>query len=651
MVDLEAILGPDGVLARALPGFEQRQGQVQMARAVEAALADRTYLIAEAGTGTGKTLAYLLPALRSGRKVVVSTATKTLQDQIFFKDLPMLAAHAGISFRAALMKGRTNYLCLARFGRFEQEPLFTNKYDARLYPRIRAWAQATETGDRGELELPESFGAWRELSATADTCTGARCPDYDRCFITRMRADAAAADLVVVNHHLFFADLAIRTSGTQGAGEVIPRYDAVIFDEAHALEEVASEHFGTQVSSYRVEDLARDGERLVGPEHALYVKAAPAWGALRAAAQGLFDAVSAELPGAGESARFTPALREAAVAHAPEVHDVLEHLAKVLQPAEEGEISALGRRADELGEQLRFVLADQVQSHVYYAERRQRSVALRATPVDVADELARRLYGALDTAVLTSATLSTAGSFDFLKKRLGLVDAQGQARMALESLHVASPFRYPDQALLYVPSHLPEPNDPRFTAEAADEIAALCEITGGRAFVLCTALRQMTELHRLLAGRLPYPCLLQGELPKQKLIERFRQEPSVLFASQSFWEGVDVPGDALSLVIIDRLPFANPRDPVVAARIDWLKAQGQQPFDAYQVPEAALSLRQGFGRLIRTQRDRGIVAVLDKRLRTKGYGKRFLQSLPDATRVGELSKLGPAWARISARGD
>ncbi|MBS2026951.1 MAG: ATP-dependent DNA helicase [Deltaproteobacteria bacterium] len=636
-----------------------------MAEAVTRALAERRYLLVEAGTGTGKTLAYLVPALRSGRKVVVSTATKTLQDQIFFKDLPLLAERAGLSFRAAYMKGRSNYLCLARFGRFEQEPLFQTKHDARLYPRLRAWAKATETGDKSELDLPEGFAAWRELSATADTCTGQRCPDYEACFVTKMRAEAAAADLVVVNHALFFADVAVRTGKSKeviedddaadpsdekrrpmrGAGEVIPRYDVVIFDEAHALEEIASEHFGTHISSFKLEELARDGERMLLPGHEKYPEAAPAWAALRTASQALFGAVSAQLP-QSESVRLTPALREAAMAQSSDTFRVLESVRESLAGDELAEVASLGRRAGELAEQLRFVLAEEKPSHVYFAEQRMRSVALRAAPVDVAEELARRVYPALDTAVFTSATLSTGGSFEFLKKRLGLVDSKGQPRVELESKSLPSPFDYGSQSILYVPVHLPEPNDPRFTAAAAAEVEALTHVTDGRAFVLCTSLRQMGELYKLLEGRLPWQMLLQGELPKQKLLERFREEPSVLFASQSFWEGVDVPGDALSLVIIDRLPFANPKDPVVAARIQWLKEQGQEPFDAYQVPEAALSLRQGFGRLIRTQRDRGIVAVLDKRVRTKGYGRKFLESLPPATRVGDFAKLGPAWKKI-----
>jgi ATP-dependent DNA helicase DinG len=646
MSALEEILGPTGTLSRRFEGYEQRPSQLQMARAVAGALAERRYLLVEAGTGTGKTLAYLVPALLSGRKVVVSTATKTLQEQIFFKDLPLLARETGLSFKAAYMKGRSNYLCLSRYGRFEQEPLFQSKHDARLYPRIKAWARATETGDRAEVELPESFGAWRELSATADTCTGVRCPDYERCFVTRMRAEAQAADVVIVNHHLFFADLAIRTSRSRGAGEVIPGYDAVIFDEAHALEEIAADHFGTQVSSFRLEELCRDGERLLLPDHALFAEVTPSWSALRSHGQTLFAAVSAQLPTTGESTRMTEALRVAARTHVGEVLGVLGELSEALSPAEEAEVAALGRRADELAESLRFVLAEEQEGHVHYAEQRARSVTLRAAPVDVAEELAERLYAKLDTAVFTSATLSAAGSFEFLQRRLGLTDAQGTPRVEQQTLSLPSPFRYAEQALLYVPVHLPEPNDPGFNPAAADEIEALCALTEGRAFVLCTSLRAMSELHQLLTGRLPYPMLLQGELPKHKLLERFREAPSVLFASQSFWEGVDVPGDALSLVVIDRLPFANPRDPVVAARIEWIKKRGQAAFDSYQVPEAALSLRQGFGRLIRTQRDRGIVAVLDKRIRTKGYGKQFLASLPDATRIGERQKLGPAWERI-----
>ncbi|AEI64481.1 ATP-dependent DNA helicase [Corallococcus macrosporus] len=637
---VDSLLGPGGALEVALPAYEHRPEQLQMARAVERAFAERSYLLAEAGTGTGKTLAYLVPALLSGRRVVVSTATKTLQDQIFFKDLPLMREKMGLRFEAAYLKGRGNYLCLHRYDAFSKEPQFGSREEARYWSRLKAWAEETDTGDRSELDLPESFSAWPRLSTTSETCVGTKCPQYETCFVTRMRKRAEQADLLVVNHHLFFADLALRSSGKRSEG-VLPWYEAVIFDEAHALEDAASGHFGCSVSNYRLEELARDAVASLKEEDARHAMLRALAARLRAGADALFAQAPRVLGLSGQESSV--ALRSEVMAKLSTplsgVRDALAALSAFTVGEREPELAAITRRADELEEQLSFLEKAESSDHVYWAEQRGKGLFLRASPIDVAKELRERMYGALDTVVYTSATLAADSRFDFFANRMGLYGEDGQPVTKVRTLAVPSPFDYPSQAALYLPTHLPDPSAPGFIEEAAEEIERLCEVTGGRAFVLFTSLRNMVRAYELVAPRLPYQALLQGERPKQQLLEAFRETPSVLFAAHSFWEGVDVPGDALSLVIIDRLPFASPGDPLVAARIKQLQERGEEPFELYQLPHAALALRQGFGRLIRTQADRGIVAMLDRRIVTKAYGRVFLDSLPPARRMQDVVSL------------
>ncbi len=642
-LDVAGVLGPTGALSRALPGYEHRPEQLRMAQEVEEAFARRGYLLAEAGTGTGKTLAYLVPAVLSGRKVVVSTATKTLQEQIFLKDIPLLQQQVGLSFEAAYLKGRSNYLCLHRLEAFAQAPQFATREEASAWEPLRAWAQTTETGDRAELDLPDSFSAWPQLSTTSETCLGPKCPLYESCFVTRMRRRAEAADVVVVNHHLFFADLSIKSrtggAGRQGDG-VLPRYDAVVFDEAHALEDVATEYFGRQVSSWRVEELCADAQRVlpegdgrVGMLTAMALK-------LRGDAEGFFRAAprALGLSGGEQSTRLTSRSFSPVRTQVLQVIESLAALASLTVSADEPELAAICRRASEIGEELDFIQKAESADHVYWAQARGRGTFLRASPIDVAAELQKRLYGSVDTLVFTSATLAAGGRFDFFARRMGL-DAQDGEQLQVRQLAVESPFDYARQAALYTPGHLPEPSAPGFLEALSEELVQLTYLTDGRCFALFTSLKNMEAVHQLTKNRLPYQILLQGERPKTALLEAFRAEPSVLFASHSFWEGVDVPGDALSLVVIDRLPFASPGDPLVSARIDQLRERGEEPFSAYQLPEAILALRQGFGRLIRTQKDRGIVAVMDRRLTSKAYGRSFLASLPKAKRFGQLESL------------
>ncbi len=648
---LEAILAPGGALSRALPGYEPRPDQLAMARAVADALARRRYLIAEAGTGTGKTLAYLVPAVLSGRRIVVSTATKTLQEQIWFRDLPLLREQCGMEISAAYLKGRANYYCLERGEEFERHPTFPTRDEAALWPRIREWARLTGTGDRSEIDLPDSYIAWRELSATGETCLGKECKRYEDCFVQLARGRAAAADVVLVNHHLFFADLAMRTS--RAGVEVLPPYEAVIFDEAHALEDVATEYFGLQVSSYRVEELARDAQRSVSDRPDLASLLKRTTGELVKAGEHFFAGVGRSLaahagrsppPRGGRRAEdeslrgpLTPEMLEPLGRDQARLDAALEELrgevAESLSPA----LAQVARRAAELRVELAAVTAMKEPSRVFFAEARGRGVFLRAAPVNVADELATRLYRATDTVVFTSATLATQGRFDYFRRQVGLL-----SEFDVDERNFPGPFDYSRQAALVAPDGMPDPNGPGFVPAAADAIRGLAAVTGGRAFVLCTSVRNMLALREALRD-LPWQLLLQGERPKHRLLESFRERPSVLFATQSFWEGVDVPGEALSLVVIDRLPFAPPGDPVVAARLRALAEDGRDGFSELSVPAAALQLRQGFGRLIRSRDDRGLVAVLDPRLTTRSYGRAFLRSLPPCPLLRSVDEARRWW--------
>jgi len=638
--NVDTLLGPGGALQLALPAYEHRPEQLQMARAVERAFSERSYLLAEAGTGTGKTLAYLVPALLSGRRVVVSTATKTLQDQIFFKDLPLLRERMGLEFEAAYLKGRGNYLCLQRFNSFLKDPTFGSREEVRYWPHIQEWSSRTETGDRAELELPENFSAWSRLSATADTCLGTKCPLYEQCFVTRMRREAESADLLVVNHHLFFADLALKGAGRRSEG-VLPLYEAVIFDEAHALEDAASGHFGCSVSNHRLEELARDAVAAMPETDGRFTTLRALAARVRTHGEVLFTQAPRVLGLAGSEGGVS--LKQDKMAQLAgsleQVRQSLEALSAFTSSEREPELLALARRGSEMSDELTFLEKAESPDHVYWAEARGRGVFLRSSPIDVAKELRSRLYGGVDTVVFTSATLAAESRFDFFARRMGLYDDEGVPVAEVRTLSVASPFDFARQAALYLPTHLPDPAVPGFIEAAAEEIIRLCEVSAGRAFVLFTSLRNLERAYELTKNRLPYQVLKQGDRPKQQLLEAFREMPSVLFAAHSFWEGVDVPGDALSLLIIDRLPFASPGDPLVAARIRQLESRGEEAFETYQLPQATLALRQGFGRLIRTQTDRGAVALLDRRIVTKPYGRAFLHSLPPAQRVEDLSAL------------
>jgi len=609
------VLGAKGILAEGLDSYEYRPQQVEMAEAIRRALQEGGDLIVEAGPGTGKTFAYLIPAIYSGHKVVVSTGTKNLQEQLFFKDIPLLREILPIKFTAAYMKGRENYLCRRRFAIFNRQPLFKVLEDASFFKEVHTWASRTETGDRAELGgVPEAFSAWAEICCSREHCLGTECPDHKRCFLTRMRQAAAQAQVLVVNHHLFFADLAIRDAG----GEVIPRYKRVIFDEAHQLEEVITAYFGLAVSNYRVEELARDIHRELAAGRRSPIDLEGAVDDLRGKGAQLFTLFQGE-------ERYR--LRE----FDPMVFSLLSDIKRCLSAlrgimvkrSENEEIASMIRRTQELGGDLEFILSQGDAQYVYWCENRGRGVFLRASPIDVWPELSRRLYPRLKAAVFTSATLSTQGGFAYFRERLGLQDAA--------ELILPSPFDMQRQVVIYLPPGLPEPNAPAFPNAAAKEIEAILAITQGRAFVLFTSYKNMREVYGILKGRLPYRLLIQGDGPKHLLLEKFKEDvSSVLFGTGSFWEGVDVPGEALSCVIIDKLPFDPPTEPVNQARIERLANQGENPFYQYQIPAAIITLKQGLGRLIRSTEDRGVLSILDSRILTKEYGKLFLQSLPAA---------------------
>lgn len=647
-------------------GYEHREGQLVMADAVERALAEGRTLLCEAGTGTGKTLAYLVPAILSGLRVVVSTATKALQEQIIEKDLPLIQRTLGLAPEAALVKGLGNYVCRRRLG----EARSAADLPLRSLPLVERWAETSATGDVAELaSLAEGDPVLREITSSSETRIGAGCGYYDECFVTHMKRRAEAARLLVVNHHLFFADLAVKASMGRNAvrGGVLPSYDAVIFDEAHQIEDVAALFFGVRLTRARVEAMLRDAERaFVGAK--LLTRGAEGEGVGRLIAivhhttAGLFERIGLEvLRGRSSAGRHDGRLADERVALSRELWTgalleayhafdaALEALAAYAETHAASEAVRLVESRASLIRESAARIVEPATHHVTWAEATARSVAIGATPVEVGSILRDRVLDPVGSVVLASATLTTGGargepSFRFVRSRLGL-DTAGT--VPVDELAVPSPFDYARAALLYAPRDLPEVNDAEHADRAAERVRELVKITAGGAFVLCTSLRAMRGFTERLRGHVPGLLLSQGDAPKATLLARFRAaENAVLVATMGFWEGVDVPGHALRLVVIDKLPFAVPTDPVTRARSFALEEEGKSAFFEYSVPEAALALKQGFGRLIRTGSDRGIVAVLDRRLRTKPYGRALLAALPPAPQTEDLAEVGIFWALV-----
>jgi len=620
------------VLARAVAHFEPRAGQRAMALAVAETLSEGGVLLAEAGTGTGKTLAYLVPAILSRQRVLVSTGTKNLQEQIYFKDLPVLREALGVPFKAAYMKGRANYLCLHRLDQLRASPAVPYDFVAM----VDEWRRVTDTGDRAELrDLPEDSATWHDVSATADTCLGNDCPQYQECYVTRMRQRAAEADVVIVNHHLLCADASIRQSSY---GEVIPECHYAVLDEAHQLEDVATQYFGIAISNYRVDDLVKDGERAInlGVIEDADSNLRRALNRVDDHAREFFGRLALARQSRGsfgeERLRIGPEwfgdIIDDGLGLISGLDAVEREMSRMAGTGTGGsvaneEAATLARRAAEARDNLSFLLEAANPSFVYFLETRNRGVFLRAAPIDVSAIIREQLLDRMRATVLTSATLTVAGSFEYVKRRLGAFDAA--------DLRVPSEFDFTEQAILYLPRQMPAPKSPDYGEAVAREVLDLLRRTEGRAFVLFTSYAMLRSVRDRVERDLPYPLIVQGTAPRSMLLAQFRSTPNaVLFATSSFWQGVDVVGEQLSCVIIDKLPFASPGDPITAARIEAITAEGGDAFQDYQVPLAILAMLQGLGRLIRHRSDRGVLAVLDPRLRTMGYGRRFLDSFPPA---------------------
>jgi len=626
------------LLSRTHTAYEFRRGQLQMAQAVEQAIEEKRHLLVEAGTGTGKTLAYLMPVIRSGKRVIISTGTKNLQEQLFQKDIPFLEQalfpEGNRKLSVCYMKGRNNYLCRKKLYDLTGQPVLSGLEEIEHYRAIAAWEQTTEIGDRAELTtLPEASALWHKLDARADTCLGQKCSSWDKCFVTEMRRRGMESDIIIVNHHLFFADLGIKQQADHApdAG-ILPDAGVVIFDEAHELEDVAGSYFGISVSAARLEELCRDVEASLQRNKTYTASLSGAIKSLRERS-GFFFSLLPE----GDGRFAFENRREFLEENGNEFIGLRQSLARLGAeienlPQKPEEAFAFARRAQELQVQLGFLMESEDKNTVFWIERRRggrERISLQATPIDVGPILRDCLWSKLESSVLTSATLAVGGGFDYIRGRLGVEHAR--------DLVLPSHFDYQKQALLYVPPDLPDPRTPQFAAKAAERIRQLLEITRGRAFVLFTSYAQMRDVYQRLLGKVEFPMLLQGGAPKNALLEEFRLTPHcVLFATSSFWQGVDVQGEQLSCVIIDRLPFAVPSDPVVAARIKAIDAEGGNAFFQYQVPAAVITLKQGFGRLIRSLNDRGLLALLDNRILKKQYGRVFVESLPDYRRTTEL---------------
>ncbi|MFM9836215.1 MAG: ATP-dependent DNA helicase [Methylophilaceae bacterium] len=639
---LSQIFSKQGHLAQSIQGYSERAEQVKMALAIEEAILQNKQLIAEAGTGTGKTFAYLVPALLSGGKVIISTGTKTLQDQLFNRDLPNVRDALKVPVTVAMLKGRANYVCHDHLHRASQEGRFASREDARYIPIIQAFAENSKTGDKSELtEVPENATVWQNVTSTRDNCLGQDCQYYKECFVMEARKKALAADVVVVNHHLFFADVMLRD---EGVAELLPSANTVIFDEAHQLPEVAGLFFGEDVSTSQVIELARDSlmaQLSLAKDCIALAEAVPPLEKACKDFRLVFQYEGSRMP-----VKKVMALKGFDDAFAL-LQEKLADLTKVLetQAGRDPLLEKCWQRGEELLVQLKRWHKVENDNLVRWVEVFTQSIQLHATPLSVADGFSKQLNAQPRAWIFTSATLAVKSDFSHYQAQMGLY--------AAETLYLQSPFDYDKQALLYAPAGMPDPNSSAYAASVAAAALPVLQASQGRAFVLCTSLKAMREIHALLKDAfgskgMEYPLLLQGESTRTELLDRFRAYGNaVLVGSQSFWEGVDVRGEALSVVIIDKLPFAPPDDPVLSARIDKMEEEGKNAFMEYQLPYSVITLKQGAGRLIRDETDRGVLMICDPRLITKPYGRRIWQSLPPFRRTKELADVEAFFLKLN----
>ena len=617
---IKEILGQGGLLARSLPGFEFRSSQLQMALLLQQALKEKTPAIVEAGTGTGKTFGYLIPVILSGKKAVISTGTKNLQEQIYHRDIPLLQKVTSLNMDAMIMKGRKNYLCLYRYFQFFSQPSLLKTGMEKTREKMERWIKKTQFADRSEISwLADDDVLWDELSSTSDQCLGSKCTFLEECFLNRLRSQAAKSKVIIVNHHLFFADMKVKKGGF---GEIIPRFQAAVFDEAHTIEEIATGYFGETLSTNQVMELVNDLEKeiknLEEPDTRKFKRHLKT---IKVELEKLREFFS----GQGERGRLDPAaLSDINTGPGREIRKGLQYIQQkaVLKERDNPTLQALLARTGELNQLLDNILLKRDNNWLNWYENRKKSLVLHASPLDISERMNEALYQKLHTVVFTSATLSTNRTFDYIRSRLGLPNT------TLEGIF-PSHFDFENQTLLYLPRDLPNPNASDFASKVAERIAKILEKTKGRALVLFTSYHNLNHVFQVLKDSIPYALLRQGDAPRSILLDEFRKDiHSVLLATASFWQGVDVPGESLSCLIIDKLPFESPGDPLVSARIDAIREKGGNPFTEYQVPSAIISLKQGLGRLIRSSSDRGVLSVLDIRVMTSRYGKLFLDSLP-----------------------
>ena len=628
---IEDILGPDGSVSRFLEVFEFRSAQVEMAHLIEKAIREKTSAIVEAGTGTGKTLGYLVPLVLCGKKAVISTGTKNLQEQVFFKDIPLLEKATGLNVDAMLMKGRKNYLCLHRYHQYFSHISFLKPTQEAIKKKIEKWIGETEFADRAELEwMRDDDLLWDSISSASEQCLGSQCLHGEDCYLNALRRRAAEARIIIVNHHLFFADLMVKRGGY---GEIIPRFQVVVFDEAHNIEEIATAYFGESFSTNQLTECAKDLEREVKALGTnVHKELKRHLDLLRTRAESLREMFAA----ADEKGRLTDEILEKI--HTGIGRDIRDSLSFIsedfeLRSSKSGALQAYTSRANELAQRLENVLSSTAADWLQWYERRRKGVVLHASPLDVSGYLEEYLYSGGKSTVFTSATLSANGGFSYYRSRMGLSED------VLEKVYT-SHFFFREQTLMYIPKDLPPPSDPDFGPKAATRILDILRITSGRALVLFTSYYNLNLAHQLLKGEIPYTVFKQGEAPRSLLLEEFKRDThSVLLATGSFWQGVDVPGEALSCLIIDKLPFDSPGEPIVAGRIESIRKRNGNPFMEYQLPSAIISLKQGLGRLIRNTSDQGVLSILDIRMINSRYGRFFFDSLPPIPLSHELSDI------------